>query len=383
LQRTFATNASFRTVYWFGRGPAGRLSCAREAFAARFAHPFAGHAQGMTTTLACVVSLVLAAVAVTLMLKLARRLPVATPNARSLHVEPVPRVGGLALWAGFLPAASWVAADLPGGAIAWLPAWLALVAISLVDDARGAPVVARLAVHAAAALWTAAWILRVPWTVVPGVAPGTGYLVAVMLAALVIVWSSNLYNFMDGSDGLAGGMTLVGFAALALAAANDTALRISAAALAAASIPFLAVNRPPARLFMGDVGAVPAGYLAATFAIAGVARGLWPAWFPVLVFLPFAADATATLARRLVRGERVWEAHRSHYYQRLHQLGAGHAGTLALYGAAALGCALTALACLAYAPGAGATALIAWCAAFAVLFAAIDYHWRRRPSATR
>jgi len=178
-------------------------------------------------------------------------------------------------------------------------------------------------------------------------------------------------------------MTLVGFAALAIAADDDPALRGAAGALAAASIPFLAVNRPPARLFLGDVGAVPAGYLAATFGIAGVARGLWPAWFPLLVFLPFVADATATLARRLVRGERVWEAHRDHYYQRLHQLGAGHAGTLVVYGAAGAGCAITALACRVYAPGAGGAALVAWCAAFGVLFAAIDYHWRRKPSATR
>ena len=337
----------------------------------------------MTTTVACALSLVLASVAVALLLRLGRRLPVATPNARSLHGKPVPRVGGLALWAGFLPAALWVAGDLPGGAVGWLPAWTVLVAISLVDDARGAPVLLRLAVHAAAAVWTAAWVLRLPGAVVPGVAPGGGYLLAVALAALVIAWASNLYNFMDGSDGLAGGMTLVGFAALALAATDDAALRIAAAALAAASVPFLAANRPPARLFLGDVGAVPAGYLAATFGVAGVARGLWPAWFPLLVFLPFVADATATLARRLVRGERVWQAHRSHYYQRLHQLGAGHGGTLAAYGIAALGCAGTALACLAYAPGAGATALAAWCAAFGVLFAAIDYHWRRRPSATR
>ena len=340
-------------------------------------------ARDMTTTVACALALVLSGLAIVVLLRLARRLPVATPNARSLHGEPVPRVGGLALWAGFLPAALWVAPDLPGGAMGWLPAWLALAAISLTDDARGAPVLVRLAVHAAAALWTAAWILRVPGAVVPGVAPGSGYLVAVTLAALAIAWSSNLYNFMDGSDGLAGAMTLIGFAAFALAATDDAALRIAAAALAAASVPFLVVNRPPARMFLGDVGAVPTGYLAATFAIAGVARGLWPAWFPLLVVLPFAADATATLARRLVRGERVWEAHRSHYYQRLHQLGAGHAGTLAVYGAAGVGCAITALVCRAYAPGAGGAALLAWIAAFGVLFAAIDYHWRRRPSATR
>ena len=87
--------------------------------------------------------------------------------------------------------------------------------------------------------------------------------------------------------------------------------------------------------------------------------------------------------RRLLRGERVWEAHRDHYYQRLHRLGAGHAGTLGIYAGAALGCTATALVCRAMAPGAGNAALGAWCVAFALLFAAIDYHWRRKPSATR
>jgi UDP-N-acetylmuramyl pentapeptide phosphotransferase/UDP-N-acetylglucosamine-1-phosphate transferase len=197
------------------------------------------------------------------------------------------------------------------------------------------------------------------------------------------VWSTNLYNFMDGSDGLAGATTLIGFAAMAAAADADPALRLACAAIAAACIPFLAVNRPPARMFMGDVGAVPAGFLAAMFGIGGVLRGDWPAWFPALVFLPFLCDATLTLLLRALRGERVWEAHRSHYYQRLHRLGAGHGGTLALYSAATACCALTALVLRARAPQAGAAALVAWIALVAILFATIDYHWRRKPSATR
>ena len=332
--------------------------------------------------LACLVALVLGAAALLLLLRHAPRLPHATPNDRSLHAEPIPRVGGLAVWAGFLPVALWLAPALPGGLAGWLPAWLALALVSLADDARGAPVIARLVVQLAAALWAAAWILRMPSAVVPGVSPGSAYVVAVALCTVLIVWSCNLYNFMDGTDGLAGAMTVIGFAALG-AGAPDFALRTAALALAAACVPFLVVNRPPARIFLGDVGAVPIGFLAAVFGIGGVVQDAWPAWFPVLVFLPFAADATATLVRRLLHGERVWQAHRSHYYQRLHQLGAGHAGTLALYVAAALACALTAVACLWLAPAAGPAALGAWCAAFAVLFAAIDYHWRRKPSATR
>jgi len=332
--------------------------------------------------LACITAVALAAAATALLLRHAARLPLAMPNERSLHARAIPRVGGLAVWAGFLPTGLLLAPALPGGAAGWLPAWLALLVVSLADDARGTPVLLRLAVHVTAALWAAAWILRMPGVLMPGVAPGSGYVVAVGVAALVMVWSCNLYNFMDGSDGLAGAMTVIGFAALGVAA-SDMALRTAALALAAACVPFLAVNRPPARIFLGDVGAVPIGFLAAAFGIGGVVEGAWPAWFPVLAFLPFTADATATLLRRLLRGERLGQAHRSHYYQRLHQLGAGHAGTLALYVAAAVACAVTAVACLALAPAAGLPALAAWCVAFALLFAAIDYHWRRKPSATR
>jgi UDP-N-acetylmuramyl pentapeptide phosphotransferase/UDP-N-acetylglucosamine-1-phosphate transferase len=222
-----------------------------------------------------------------------------------------------------------------------------------------------------------------PGSALPGVVPGVAWLVALVVVALVLAWSANLYNFMDGSDGLAGAMALVGFGALAIAASDDRALRIAAVALSCAAIPFLAVNRPPARVFMGDVGAVPAGFMAALLGLAGVLRGDWPAWFPVLVFLPFVADATTTLARRALSGERPWEAHRDHYYQRFHQLGAGHRGTLLLHAAAMVATAGTALVCRALAPHAGGLALLAWCAAYAMLFMAIDYHWRRRPSATR
>jgi hypothetical protein len=101
------------------------------------------------------------------------------------------------------------------------------------------------------------------------------------------------------------------------------------------------------------------------------------------VFLPFIADATVTLLRRAGRGERIWEAHRTHYYQRLHRLGLGHGGTLAIYAAWMAGCALSALACLYWSPAQGWLALGAWCVAGAALFATIDYHWRMKFGAMR
>jgi UDP-N-acetylmuramyl pentapeptide phosphotransferase/UDP-N-acetylglucosamine-1-phosphate transferase len=323
---------------------------------------------------------ILSAACLVLLCRLRAHLPAAHPNERTLHRGAIPRVGGLALWAGFLPVALGVGGALPGGYAAWLPPFAALVLVSLADDARGAHVALRLIVHAVAALWAAVMLWRLPGGGFPGVVAGAPYVLDIAGTALVLAWGANLYNFMDGNDGLAGATALIGFAALGLGAAQDPALRVAALALAAASVPFLAVNRPPARLFLGDVGAVPLGFLAGVFGVGGAVRGDWPLWFPLLVFLPFVADATVTLLRRLVQGERVWQAHRSHYYQRLHRLGAGHAGTLATYAALTVGCAVTALACLVRAPAAGMLALGAWALGLSVLFAGIDYHWRRKPA---
>ena len=319
----------------------------------------------------------LATAGIVLLRRAARALPHDVPNARSLHARPVPRAGGYAIWLGFLPAALALAPDFPGGLAGWLPPFAALALVSGLDDARPLGIFARLGVQAAAALWTASFVVFGGGIEVPNA------LVAAGLLALAIAWASNLYNFMDGADGLAATMGAVGFAAYgvaALAADVDGATRAAGAyfALAAAILPFLAVNRPRATMFLGDVGAVPLGYLAAAFGAAGVVQRLWPAWFPLLVFLPFIADATLTLARRAVRRERLWEGHRNHYYQRLALLGAGHRGTLAVYAALMAGSALTAIACRATAGAAGWWALGGSCSVLIILFAAIDYHWHKK-----
>jgi UDP-N-acetylmuramyl pentapeptide phosphotransferase/UDP-N-acetylglucosamine-1-phosphate transferase len=305
---------------------------------------------------------------VLVLLRHADRLPADTPNERSLHAHAVPRGGGLAIWAGFLPAALAAPPTVSGPWGAWLLSFAAVAAVSLADDARGVPAAARFVVHFAASLVVAALIAHdidgpaVAWTA--GI-------------ALAIVWGANLYNFMDGSDGLAAAMAIAGFSAYAIGAALAGARWVAFACIALACVPFLFANRPPARIFMGDVGAVPLGFLAASFGIAGAVVGWWPAWFPALAFLPFVADATVTLGRRALRREPVWQAHRTHYYQRLNALGAGHRGTLAIYGAAMLACAAFALACLAFAPVQGWAALAIAAALHLIAFAAIDYHWRK------
>ena len=312
-------------------------------------------------------SCVLSAVAIALLRRHARRLPQATPNARSLHQGDVPRAGGLAILAGILVAALAVPPNLPGSAGLWLAAVAAVAAISFADDLRGVPPALRLVVQLAAAMVVVAQM--VDFDVAPIVLIGV---------AVAIVWGANLFNFMDGSDGLAATMVIIGFTAYAVAAALAGRPWLPHAAIAGAALPFLAVNRPRATMFMGDVGAVPLGFLAAGLGVAGVVQTAWPLWFPALVFLPFLADATLTLAARALRGETLWQAHRSHFYQRLNTLGAGHRGTLAVYAGLMLACSALALACLVLAPSRGTPALAVALAVHVTGFALIDYHWRKK-----
>jgi UDP-N-acetylmuramyl pentapeptide phosphotransferase/UDP-N-acetylglucosamine-1-phosphate transferase len=185
---------------------------------------------------------------------------------------------------------------------------------------------------------------------------------------------------MDGNDGLAAVMSICGFGAYGIAAMRAGANADVFLALAAATLVFLRVNLPPARTFMGDGGSVGLGFLAAAFGFYGIRAEMWPSWFPLLVFLPFAADATTTVVRRIARGDHLFEAHRTHYYQRLHQMGSGHRGTLLFYAVLIAGTSASALYTLAVAPGLGWSVMAAWIVAIGGLFAGIDYHWRRRGS---
>jgi UDP-GlcNAc:undecaprenyl-phosphate GlcNAc-1-phosphate transferase len=323
---------------------------------------------------AILLSLIVATGGVVALRHWAKFLPHANPTARSLHDRPVLRVGGLAIWAGFISAAL---LSPPVAAVAtpiWIATWCSVSAVSLIDDWRGVHPLTRLAVHAVAAMAGAAALCGPMATA----ASTLWWVVQFVLMTLAMIWSANLFNFMDGNDGLAAITALLGFAAYGIAASFAGASAQGYGALAAATLPFLVVNLPPARAFMGDVGAVPLGFLAALFGLAGWRAGVWPGWFPLLAFLPFLADATTTLARRFWRGERVWEAHRTHYYQRLNQLGAQHRGTLAVYGGLSAGTAATALVVLALRPAAGWWAVAVWTTIIAALFAGIDYHWSRK-----
>ena len=288
-------------------------------------------------------------------------LPMDHPNARSLHETPTPRVGGLGIMAGVGVAAVWLA---DGALLPVVVAAYALAAMSVLDDVRGLPVWLRFLAHFVAAAGCFFVLGLAGW--------------ALVAATLATVWMTNLYNFMDGADGLAGGMAAIGFGALALAAwlAGATGLAAFCAAIAAAALAFLRFNFPPARLFMGDAGSIPLGFLAAALGILGTRQGVWPWAFPLLVFSPFVVDASVTLARRAWRGEKVWRAHRSHYYQRAVLLGATHR-QLALAAYALMG-AMAALAfTLRILPQHAAWVLILSAAPYLLIFLAIDRRWHR------
>ena len=289
------------------------------------------------------------------------------PGARSLHHQAVPRSGGVALvtalllgwgigwWGNLIPWSS------VSGRIALGVVFLALV--GALDDRRGLSPLARLPVQLVAALLL---VDLAPTALdLPGLEWRWSRPVAVGFTLLFVLWMTNLYNFMDGLDGLAGSMALVGFSTLAVLGwlGGAQAFAWSAALVAAAAVGFLYFNRPPARLFMGDAGAPVLGYLAAAFVLWGEALGAFPLWVGLLVFAPFVVDATYTLMRRALGGEAVWRAHRSHLYQRLALAWGGHGRVLA-WGWLVMGlCSLAAVAAVVWPQARGAIfwgALLAW-----------------------
>ena len=310
-----------------------------------------------------ILSFVVAFVALRLLIGPFARFALDHPNERSLHERPVPRTGGIAVLAGMASVIVFLQHAY------WLPLALALIlaAVSLVDDLRDMPTPVRLIAHLTAA------------AVLVGNALWPGHPLGVVLLVIAIAWITNLYNFMDGSDGLAGGMAVLGFGTYAVAAylAGDPVLAALCVAIAGAAAAFLTHNFPPARIFLGDVGSIPLGFLAGALGVVGWQGGLWPLWFPVLVFGPFIGDATLTLIRRLLRRERVWQAHRDHYYQRLVRMGAGHRGTALVGYAVMAACAAMALFGRTQPPIIQVLTFLSAASGLAVIAAWVDMRWSR------
>jgi UDP-N-acetylmuramyl pentapeptide phosphotransferase/UDP-N-acetylglucosamine-1-phosphate transferase len=284
------------------------------------------------------------------------------PNRRSSHELPTPRGGGIAVigtiavvWLGLR-----AAAIMPPASLAIVAGMAGLAVVSWIDDLRGvSPAVRLLVQFAAVALGI--WAL-------PHGAVFEGWLppaLDAIAAALLWVWFANLFNFMDGIDGIAGSEAAAIGLGLVLVAGGQPGIAVPAAAVAGAALGFLVWNWAPARIFLGDVGSVPLGYVLGFLLYQLALRGAWQA----ALILPayFLADATFTLVRRLARGERVWQAHREHFYQRAVQRGVGHDAVVLRVVAAdivLIGCAWAAV------RGWGFAAL--WVAALTVLLLLVE-----------
>ena len=285
------------------------------------------------------------------------------PNERSLHETPIPRIGGVGMMAGLMSGWALMLTSLKWWILVPL---IGLFIVSLLDDLQGLPVSKRLLAH-----FIAAAIL------VGGSGLFTSQGIMVALAVLLFaVWMTNLYNFMDGSDGLAGGMALIGFSMYGVAALigrDDTQAMLNFT-IGAAALGFLFNNFPPAKMFMGDAGSVSLGFLVSAMGLLGWQQGYWAAWFPLLVFSPFIVDASVTLMKRTLRGAKITEAHREHYYQRLIQMGWGHRNVALLEYVLMLGSGVSALFAL------GQTfpwpVFLVWAGIYAVLMGLLEWRWQ-------
>lgn len=248
-----------------------------------------------------------------------RRSLIDHPNARGAHAAPTPRGGGISILATYVTMVGMLAA---GGALGWKDAvaiggaGLIVGAIGFLDDHGNIRARWRLLAHFAAAAWLLAWLGEVPGG---GMFGGWGIpdSAAYALFAIGIVWLVNLYNFMDGIDGIASveAVTVAFGGAILAILAGHPELAPLHLLLAASVCGFLFWNWPPATVFMGDVGSGFLGIVLAALALLAsrAAPLLLVAW--AILLAVFIVDSGVTLARRALRGERVYEAHRMHAYQ--------------------------------------------------------------------
>ncbi|MEQ8859211.1 MAG: glycosyl transferase [Pseudomonadales bacterium] len=230
----------------------------------------------------------------------------AHPNARSLHDAPQPTAGGVAFVVPLLAYLGWLGAQGASIALVLCAAAALIAVVGLVDDLRELSARARLAAHALAAL-------AVVWAVLPG-APWP----LLALAAFALVWHINLYNFMDGIDGIAGAQALVFLVGAQIVGAGLPGWSGDLTWLASGTLlAFLVFNFPPSRLFMGDVGSGFLGLLTGALALLLWQQQSLPLPAALILLAGFWLDATYTLIVRATTGQAFTQAHRSHLYQKL------------------------------------------------------------------
>ena len=248
------------------------------------------------------------------------------PNERSSHRTPTPRGGGVAIVIAnsmALGVLVWFRAVSSDLLVALVGGGLAVALVGFMDDRRKLSAGVRLAVHVVAAVWALLWLGGFPPLRLGGHIVALGW-PGQVLGVLGIVWVLNLFNFMDGIDAIAAGeTTFVAWCGGLLAAGASAGA--AAFVLGAACLGFLRWNWPPARIFMGDVGSGYLGYVIAVLALAATRENPVALWAWLILGGVFFVDATVTLLRRLLRGERVYEAHRSHAYQWLARRWGSHA----------------------------------------------------------
>jgi Fuc2NAc and GlcNAc transferase len=244
------------------------------------------------------------------------------PNARSSHAVPTPRGGGVGIVLAFfasvllLTLLRLISIRVAG---AFLIGGGAMASVGFLDDRSHLRASVRFGVHMTAALFAVVLLGGIPEATLENWGLH-GVWIGEVIAVLMLAWTSNLFNFMDGIDGIAGSEAVFVCAAgawLNWYRGGDVGLTAAMACLAAASLGFLRWNWPPAGIFMGDVGS---GFLGFTIAVLALAVSQWDT-FPIEVWGilggVFLVDATTTLLRRVIRGELWFESHRMHAYQRL------------------------------------------------------------------
>jgi UDP-N-acetylmuramyl pentapeptide phosphotransferase/UDP-N-acetylglucosamine-1-phosphate transferase len=303
------------------------------------------------------------------------------PNVRSSHTRPMPRAGGIGIVLTVVAASI---AIILMATPAWPSVWLiiggaiAVAAVGFIDDLRPLPARVRFGVHILAAI--AAVVGGARLDSLANISLG---LVGAALSVLWIVAVTNIYNFMDGIDGIAAGVAVLAGAGLGVLSwiQGDLRLALLSCAVTGAALGFLAHNFPPASVFMGDVGSGFLGYVLGTLVLllGSSSTGGEAVISGAFVLAPFLLDGTLTLLRRVARGERWYEAHRSHYYQRLVILGYSHRAVSLFYYGLTILSVLGAVAYALFPGGPGVVLLIASLAPFMVLMFAVP-RWESRPA---
>lgn len=250
------------------------------------------------------------------------------PNERSSHTLPTPHGGGVAVVAASVICMGiGVAAHIIDGrqALTLAVGMVALATIGWIDDTKGSLPGIRLVVQIIVACWTLYMFGGLPAIRIGTTTYEIGY-AGYILGLLGVVWSINLYNFMDGIDGFAGSQAVIIFATVSFLSlySGNRSIGTIAAIFAAATVGFLIWNWPPAKIFLGDVGSGGIGYLVCGLAISSENSRSVPLFVFAILGLVFIADSTATLVRRFRRGNRKIEAHRDHAYQRLAKMFGSH-----------------------------------------------------------